>query len=62
MLKRFNVFLEENYHTIPVYHKDKNGKDITTYWNGPAKSKSDARDFAKSYVEKHGGSDISFGK
>ena len=62
MLKRFNVFLEENYHTIPVYHKDKDGKNTTTYWNGPAKSKSIARNLAQAHVEKQGGSDISFGK
>lgn len=62
MIKTFKLFLEEKYHTIPVYHKDKSGKDTTTYWNGPAKSKSIARDLAKAHVENRGGTDISFGK
>ena len=54
--------LDEAYHTIPVYHKDKSGKDTVAYWNGKAKSKSDARTLAKSHIGKLGGSDITFGK
>ena len=34
MIKGFKLFLDEKYHTIPVYHKDKNGNMITPLVRG----------------------------